>query len=94
MSAPFYELYQIHKPINFLRNQPQLLEVLPIYSLNHAVQTFNLLQLKNLCAAVESICFEPMSHLGEHHTGVLINHKLILTGFEHPESVFLVEVNT
>ena len=43
---------------------------------------------------MESICFEPMSHLGEHHTGVLINHKLILTGFEHPESAFLVEVNT
>lgn len=40
MCAPFHKLYQIHKSVDFLRYQPQLLKVLPIYSLNHAVQTF------------------------------------------------------
>jgi hypothetical protein len=34
-----------------------------------------------------------MGDFREHHRGVLLDHELILTGFEHSESTFLVEID-
>ena len=94
VGAPFHEFYQIHEPVDFLRYQPQLLEVLPVHSLNDVVKALDLLQLEDLDTAMEVVGLQPVGHFREKLGGMLFNHELVLTGFVHPESVFLVKVDS
>ena len=63
VGAPFHEFYQIHEPVDFLRYQAQLLEVLPVHSLNDVVEALDLLHFKNVDAAMEVIGLQPVGHL-------------------------------
>lgn len=55
VGAPLHKFYQVHEPVNFLRYQPQLLEVLSVYSLNDIVEALYLFHLEDINAAVEVV---------------------------------------
>jgi hypothetical protein len=46
-----------------------------------------------LDATLEKVGLKPVRHLIESVSGVLVYHKLVVSGLEHPQTVLLVQVD-
>ena len=89
----FHEIDEIHKPVNFLILQAQLLQIRPVHLLDHLLQGADLFHLENVRTFSEVISLQPARHFVELFYRVLLNHKLVITHLVHAHSGFLVQVN-
>lgn len=70
-----------------------MFKVTACYLLNKLIKSFYLLHLENLYAFVEIVGLKPLGNLVEGVGGVFLDHELVVSDFEHSQSVLLIEVD-